>query len=446
MRANRNLLAVATALALVVTACGNGENGDDATDDPDETNGDTVDDDVDGEGDDDAEGDALEGTLSVWIMQPGSDEVEDIVGDTVAAFEDEHDDVEVDLQFVPWANAHDQFVTAIGGGQVPDVAEMGTTWTPEFAELGGLSTIEGADDGDYIDSLVESGTVDGEAYGYPWYAGARSLIYRSDVFDELGLDAPTTWEELLEVGETIEAETDLDPINVAGDYVHMLAPMVWQAGGELAVEEDGSWTATVDSEEGREAFGTYAELFERGWSPQGAVSWTSVDVREAFANGDAAMMIGGGWDLAAALDDNPDLEGDVDTALQPAGPGGNQDAFAGGSHFVQFEESENQELGRAFIEFALQEDQVTEFTEAVGFLPGTVSGVDASAASGDELYDTFATQIVDHSRSYPSTGAWGAIEGDQLFTNAIQQVMQGDLTVDEAVAQVDEQMNEAFED
>jgi N,N'-diacetylchitobiose transport system substrate-binding protein len=431
MRVHRRTLAVATVLAFALAACGNG-------DDPagDDVNG------VDDNGEATTDGD--DQSLSVWIMQPGSDEVESIVSDSVAAFEEENDGVTVDLQFVPWDAAHDQFVTAIGGGQVPDVAEMGNTWTPEFAELGALAPIQGEIDDDYIDSMIESGLVDGEAYGYPWYAGARSFIYRADVFDELGLEVPTTWDEILEVGEVIEAETDLDPINVAGNYVHMLAPMVWQAGGDLAVEDNGSWSASVDSPEGRAAFETYAEFFERGWSPQGAISWSSVDVREAFANGDSAMMIGGGWDLAAAIGANPDLEADVATAVLPAGPGGSQDTFAGGSHFVQFAESDNLDLGRQFIDFMLQEEQVSAFADAVGFLPGTVSGVEASEARGDELYDTFATQMVDHSRSYPSTGAWGAIEGNQVLVNAIQQVMQGDLTVDEAVAQVDEQMNDAF--
>lgn len=460
MRSFTRPLAALAAAALFVAACG---GDDDATTEPeDDTNGDVVededaadeqtDDEADDQGDDasDEEGSeesaGADGEITVWIMQPGSDEVERIVQEAVDAFEAEHDGATVALDFVPWASAHDQFVTAIGAGQTPDVAEMGTTWTPEFAELGGLRAIEGGLGEGYVESLIESGTVDGTAYGYPWYAGARSFIYRTDVFDELGLEVPTTWDELLEAGETIEAETDLDPINVAGDYVHMLAPMVWQAGGELAVEDGGSWQAAVDSEEGRMAFEAYADLYERGWSPEGAVTWTSVDVREAFTNEDAAMMIGGGWDLAAVLGTNPDLEGRVGTALLPEGPGGNSDTFAGGSHFVIFDEAAEPDLAQTFIEFMLQPEQVTAFTEEVGFLPGTVEGVEASSAAGDEVFGTFTTQLVDHSRSYPPTAAWGAIEGDKVFTNAIQQVMQGELTVDEAVAEVDAEMNASFED
>lgn len=418
----RSWLACMAATALLATACGGGGNG--------------------GEEPDDGENAANDGspqTLTVWIMEPGNDDVERIVRESAEAFEGENEGVTVELEFVPWGNAHDQFVTAVGGGQVPDVAEMGTTWTAEFAELG-LAPAEVAEDAGYVQSLVEAGTVGDTNYGHPWYAGARALLYRSDVFDDLGLEPPETWDELVEIGETIEAEGDVDPIHVAGNYNHMLMPLVWQAGGEIATQDGDTWTASMDTPEGQEAYGFYAELWERGWTPEGAVSWNSVDVRTAFANEESAMMVGGGWDLAAILGENPDLEGRVGTALLPEGPGGSRDTFAGGSHLVVFEESENQELANRFVEFMLQPDQVTAFTEAVGFLPGTEEGVAASSAAGDPLYEVFTTQLVEHSRSYPASPNWGAVEGDAVFATAMQQIMTGDLSVEEALAQIDEEL------
>lgn len=432
----RSWTAGMASMALLLAACGGG-GGDEEPATESGDNGDAT-----GEADEDS-GDGTPQTLTVWIMEPGNEDVERIVRDSATAFEDENEGVTVELEFVPWANAHDQFVTAVGGGQVPDVAEMGTTWTAEFAELG-LAPAEVSEDAGYIESLVEAGTVDGTNYGHPWYAGARALLYRTDVFEDLGLEAPESWDDLIEVGETIAAEGDVDPIHVAGNNNHMLMPLVWQAGGEIATQDGDTWQAQMDTPEGREAYGFYADLWERGWSPEGAVNWNSVDVRTAFANEESAMMVGGGWDLDAILGDNPDLEGRVGTALLPEGPGGVRDTFAGGSHLVVFEESEQQELANQFVEFMLQPDQVTAFTEAVGFLPGTEEGVDASAAAGDELYSVFAEQLVDYSRSYPASPNWGAVEGDAIFATAMQQIMTGDLTVDEAVAQIDTELEKTL--
>ena len=107
---------------------------------------------------------------------------------------------------MPWAQAHDKFVTAIAGGKVPDVAEMGTTWTPEFADQGGLVEQARIGEGEYVSSLVDAATLDDKVYGKPWYAGARALIYRKDLLEKAGVEPPTTWDELNGRGQGDQGE------------------------------------------------------------------------------------------------------------------------------------------------------------------------------------------------------------------------------------------------
>ena len=61
----------------------------------------------------------LEGSISVWIMDPGSPKIQDVVKQYGTDFEAAHPGTKVEIQFVPWAQAHDKFVTAIAGGKVP---------------------------------------------------------------------------------------------------------------------------------------------------------------------------------------------------------------------------------------------------------------------------------------------------------------------------------------
>lgn len=419
---------IAAIMALALSACPADDEPDDGAD-PAENGEET-----------EATGEEIE----VWIMQPGTEAVEEIVRSQVETFEEETG-ATVDLQFVPWPAAHDQFVTGIAGDRVPDVAEMGTTWTPEFGEMGALAPVATGEQ-DYIESLVESGTIEGEARGAPWYAGARALIYRADVFDELGLEPPETWDDVIAAGETIEAETDLHPFGVIGGYTHLYLPMIWHWGGEIATESDGGWESRIDSPEAVEAWTFYADMFERGWAPEGALGWNSAELREAFAAGDFAMMIGGGWDLAAILDSAPDLEGDVEAVLTPEGPAGNRDAFAGGSHFVVFEGSDQPDLAQQFIDHMLEEERVAEFAVELGFLPGTESGIEASGLLDDELFSPFAEQLRDHSRTYPASGAWGELEGEGVFITAMEQVLGGDRTPEEALTELRDRMDEAFAD
>ncbi|HKN91577.1 MAG TPA: extracellular solute-binding protein [Acidimicrobiia bacterium] len=398
-----------------------------------------------------AGGAAAKGPLQVWIMEPGAPELRAFFTSATADFEAAHRGDRVEVQFVPWASAHDQFVTAIGGGQVPDVAEMGSTWTPEFADIGALAPADlaaagtGPDGaGRYLRSLVDGATVDGKVYGVPWYAGARALIYRADVLAALGLSVPTTWSELVSVGRAIRDRTHMAAFGVAGNAEHYVLPMVWQNGGEIASRRGGVWRSGMSSPAAVAAVQFYADLYRtEHFAPAGALSWNARDVRKAFEAGDLAMMIGGAWDLRALLAAHPELTGKVGTALLPAGPAGISDSFAGGSHLVVFAGTKKEALGRRYVDFLLDPARVAAFTTRIGFLPGE-RDAQAAAIPADPLYEAFSAQLDDHSRTYPPTREWGGFEADGLFTAAVQQVMAGKKTAAQAMAGVAKTMDAAF--
>ena len=176
-------------------------------------------------------------TLDVWIMEGTNPDSEAFFDEVGEAFTEETG-AELNVEYVQWADAHDRFVTSIAGGTTPDVAETGTTWTAEFADAGALAPIgeyvDGADLGDdLVEGLVTSGTYDDELYGMPWYAGVRSLVYRSDIFEELGLEAPTSWDEIVAAGEAIKAaHPEMMAFAVPGDAEFGVYPWVWGAGGD----------------------------------------------------------------------------------------------------------------------------------------------------------------------------------------------------------------------
>src|SRR4051794_28045137 len=114
----------------------------------------------------------LSGSIDVWIMDPGSPAVQTVVKQYATDFQAAHPGTTVNIQFVPWAQAHDKFTTAIAGGKVPDVAEMGTTWTPEFADQGAFEEVTAASAGDYVGSLVAAGARDRHVCGQPGDRGA----------------------------------------------------------------------------------------------------------------------------------------------------------------------------------------------------------------------------------------------------------------------------------
>ena len=91
-------------------------------------------------------------------MRPASSSAASAYFDDIGEQFTEETGAQVNVEFVPWADAHNKFVNAMAGGTTPDVAEVGTTWTLEFADAGGLADLtEHAGDTDaYAQGLAEA--------------------------------------------------------------------------------------------------------------------------------------------------------------------------------------------------------------------------------------------------------------------------------------------------
>jgi len=432
MRVRRLAVGLA-AIGLLAAAC-----GDDGSDNNDFESG--------GNEEISAEGE----TLTVWIMEGTNPDAEPFFDEVSTAFEEETG-AELDVQFVPWADAHDKFVKSIAGETTPDVAEVGTTWTPEFADAGALLDLSGQVedaglDGELVEGLVDAGTVDSSLYGMPWYAGVRSIVYRTDVFEKAGVEPPTTWDELVDVGEKLKAsDPEMIAFPVPGDSEYGLDPFIWGAGGEIAVEEDGQWTSTIDSAEAQEGITFYADLaLEHGLSTPAATTWDEADLSDAFSRGEVTMMISGSWTPGALVEANPDLEGKIGAFPIPGPDGGVAPSFLGGSHLSVFGNSENPDLAWAFVRLMSTGEYAAKWGDQSGFFPGTESLLEEVQAEGDPLVSPFAQQFVEGGKSVPVTPLYGQVQGKKTLAAMLQSILSGDATVAEASEKAADEMDGVF--
>src|SRR5699024_8310996 len=179
-------------------------------------------------------------TITMWLMEGTNASADAYVEELKTAFT-EATGATLDVQVQPWDGAHDKFVTAMAGGTGPDVAEVGTTWVPEFADAGGLDPltedIEAAGLGDgLVEGLAEAGTLEGEMYGMPWYAGVRSILGNREMLEAAGVaEQPQSWDDLLAMITALkEHDPEWIPFPVAGGSLFAAMPFVWGAGGEIA--------------------------------------------------------------------------------------------------------------------------------------------------------------------------------------------------------------------
>jgi N,N'-diacetylchitobiose transport system substrate-binding protein len=416
-------IAVLAIAALGLTACSSGTSGDGGT--------------VDAKGQ----------KLNVWIMQGTNPDSSAFFKEVGAAFKKETG-ATLNVETVQWADAHDRFVTSIAGNTTPDVAETGTTWTAEFADAGALAPItddvkKAGLDGDLVKGLEESGTYDGDLYGMPWYAGVRSIVYRSDVFDELGLKAPTSWDDIVAAGEKIKAaKPDMIPFAVPGNAEFGVYPWVWGAGGDVAKLDGKKWVSGMDSAKSREGIQFYTDLATKyGFSTSGATTWKETDVLDNFNQGKVAMAIQGSWTPATVVQKNPELKGKIAATPIPGKDSGISPSVLGGSHLSIFNSAKNKALAWKFVEMMTTGKFASEWASQTGYFPGLNSLLEPAQKSDDPLIKPFATQMVDGGASVPVTPQFGAVQAKQTTNAMMQSILSGQKTVAQATTDAAKEMD-----
>ncbi|RKN42512.1 extracellular solute-binding protein [Streptomyces hoynatensis] len=388
-------------------------------------------------------------SLQLWIMEGTNPDAEPYVESLKEAFE-EQTGATLDVQFIQWADAHDKITTAMAGDELPDVAEIGTTWAPEFGAAGALTDLsetiesEGLAD-DLVPALREAATVDGAVYGMPWYAGTRSLMYRKDIFEEHGLQAPTTWDELRDVALQLkELEPDMIPFPVIGGGEYSVDAFIWGAGGQIAEQDGDQWHSTINSPEAVEGIDFYTSLAtEDDVSVAAASTWLETDQLESFQNGQSAMVINGNWTVNTLLADDPSWADKIGVVPIPGPEGGFSPSFVGGSLLGEFN-SDQPDLAWDLIELMSTGDFASQWAESSGYFPGQQSLLDAVVAENDPLVAPFAQQMSEAGASVPVTEAYGTIQGDQVVTRMVQEILSGDASVQEAADEAAASMDETF--
>ena len=418
--------AVAVTLALGLSACGSGDTGDSSTS---------------GKGK----------TLTVWIMEGTNPDARPFFEEVSAAFK-KKTGATADIEYQQWATVQKKFTTAIEGGasQVPDVAEVGTTWIPQFAETGGLvdvtDKVKASGLGtDLVAGLADAGTLDGKQYGMPWYAGVRALLYRKDVFDKYGLKAPTTWKELRDTALVLkQKEPDMIPFPVAGSAEMNTVPFIWGAGGGLAEERGGTWKSTINSPRSVKGIQYYTDLAKKdGLSPAKVTTWTEKDIATDFQKGKIAMTLSGSWTPKAFVAAAPGLKGKLAAAPIPGENGGMSKSFLGGSYLSTFK-GNNQALAWEFVKMVTTGKFATEWSAQSNYFPGQNSLLKQVQAKNDPLVAPFAEQMTDAGATVPKTPAYGEIQAAQVVPKMVQSILTGKQTVQEAADQAAREMDKIF--
>jgi multiple sugar transport system substrate-binding protein len=371
--------------------------------------------------------------VQFWAMGREGEVVRQLIPD----FERAHPDVRVEVQQLPWTAAHQKLLTAFAGEALPDVAQLGNTWLPEFVALRAIDSVEPSvvDASDYFPGIWQTNVLDQIAYGVPWYIDTRLLFYRRDLLAEAGYaDPPTTWAEWTDMLRAIKQRAGshrygaLLPLN---EYEPLLALALQQQAPLL---RDGDTRGNFRSEDFKRALRFYREMFDNGFAPATSANQIS-NVWEEFARGSFTFYITGPWSIGEFKRRLPaTLQASWMTAPLP-GPEGPSYSVAGGSSLVVFSDSPRKRAAWQLVQYLSQRDVQLRFYALTGNLPPRRSAWNDESLRRDVHARAFREQL-ERVKPASKVPEWERIATEMQLVAEL--MVQGrSLTIDEATAEMD---------
>lgn len=378
--------------------------------------------------------------------------------EAIAAFEAENPNIKIKQNVVSWGEAHSQFVTGLAAGVAPDIQMLGTPWNAEFYNMGALAAGDEYLPADFKDKFLppalESVVFDGKTYGIPWEGADWGFFYRTDLFEQAGLDPtkpPKDWNELVEYAKKLTVDTNGDgkpeqwgvEMPAGGwesdDYFDQF---MWQAGNPIAeADENGVWKSTIAEPSGVEALKFYYDLVNtHKVMPSDIVGKTWEDVKNDFVFGKVAMIYDGGWTVGTIDTTDPSVVGKWATAVTPAGPTGIQATLGYPNTLMVTAQSKHPAEAFKFLEF-LQTGSPSwadTYCLAHSSFNWTKAYVETDFAKDPKIAPLAEALSFSHHKPYaPDYEKFR----QGYFIPGLQSLLKGELTPEQAAQQFDEAFN-----
>lgn len=363
----------------------------------------------------------------------------------VKAFEAKNPSVSVDVQLQNLPEMQTTLPLALRSGQAPDIiyTSIGYGTPISVQALAPKGLLENLEEQSWAKKVPESArtslTYEGGIYAYPTETILLGGIYNPEQFEQLGLEVPETFGDVLDLCRTVAAK-GLIPISVGGldQYPLMLAmyPVVGSTvySGEpnfsqALIEETATFAGTPGWLESLTAL---EKMNEAGCFGENALAVAWDKANQQFATGKAVMMVTGNSLLPAIHGYNPKGQfamfpfpgTDTSQTRIPFGPSGGLAIPA---------QAENKELALSFLEFAAE--TYPKYAVATGAIPAVTDdpGADVPAYAA-----SLKPYLSEHATAPLYNDLWPNPEVLQVYMNGMQELLLGKSSPEEVSKAMDD--------
>ena len=287
--------------------------------------------------------------LTFWTWAPGMEEV-------AAEWNAAHPDIQVTVNKQDGGDAAiTKLLTAIKAGSgAPDIMQTEYQKIPTLVAADALADISGVlPDGiaeHYAAGTWDAVTLGSDAvYGVPQDSGPMQFYYRADIFEQHGLQVPTTWDEYAQVAAALHAA---DPETYLGTFsandAGWFTGLAQQAGASWWGVDGQAWSVEIDAEPTRKVAEYWGDLVESGVidnKPMYTPEWNA-----ALNDGSQAGWLSAVWAPGVLEGNAPDTAGLWAMAPMPQWDAGDPATGSwGGSATSITSQSEHAEAAAEFV-------------------------------------------------------------------------------------------------
>ena len=221
----------------------------------------------------------------------------DVYESVAAKYMAENPNVDVRIVAIEEAGISQRMATAMAAERLPDIVRMGVERVAAFAADGildedaAVAVINDIGVDDFRESPLKmvTDTATGKYAAIPFDGWVQALWYRTDIFEEAGLEAPVTWDAINAACDALPGTGNLLYALTLGtdpgqNYGHQIFEQVAMSNNAWPFDEEGN--VTFDTPEMIEALRFYADL-QRCAMP-GPQYWRGA--RESYELDQSGMM------------------------------------------------------------------------------------------------------------------------------------------------------------
>ena len=393
--------------------------------------------------------------------------------DVVKQFTAKAPDIKVELMVVPWDEFEPKMAALLASGQPPDVwSEWGSSGFMDYYHRDMLldqTEFVMRDEKElqldqYDPKVIDLFRVEGKVYGIPMFNLHTSVYYNKKIFDEAGMQYPTTdWDDktwtfdkMVEMAKSLTVSND-DPTKAVwgleyGGYMQdICSPWPWGKdlfGPNYGEEAYATGIAKEVDTTDPDVVASYqwqADLrFKHKVMPTQAAYQALSAMGGAFPSGKLAMTLNGDWMWWV---NKPIKDFEWGVAAMPWGPVGNRNTMFTDPWFIA-KNTANPEKTWQFVKYTLSDEGLIGLITGLGCLPAKKSMMDPFIKQYPNMKPEDITKVTQGGLTYgqesPNHRILGYDQIDKTIKADLSKLWLGDVAAADLMPGMGERLNAAI--